>query len=157
MKTSHINGTPMRTRSTVHRTSFRASLALVLVLQLSGRALHAQTSKCLPADSLSAALIADLKRIVSATDAWTVQGRDNIFHIPVVPPSSITLVTDSKVCAKASAAYGTLPGTTVTPNVYVIALGNAGYAVQVPDQPGEHYGTQKIFDRKWVKIGGRSG
>ena len=123
MKRSIIILSPMQMRSIVHRTSFAASLALQFALLLIGTALHAQTSKCLPADSTSAGLIADLQRIVTATDAWTVQGRDNIFHIPVVTPGSITLVTDSKVCAKASAAYGYWPGSTVLPQVYVIALG----------------------------------
>jgi hypothetical protein len=137
----------------VYHTIFAASLAVLL----GTTALHGQASKCLPADSTSAGLIADLRRIVTATDAWTVEGRDNIFHIPVVPPASITLVTDSKVCAKASSAYGPPPGSTVTPQVYVIALGTAGYAVQRAIQPGDAHSTQKIFDRKWSKVGGRSG
>ena len=61
----------IQVRAIVHRNSYAASLALLFPLLLNGP-LHAQTSKCLPADSMSVALILDLQRIVTATDAWTV-------------------------------------------------------------------------------------
>jgi len=85
----------------------------------------AQTpSKCRAADERSTALIVELKQWVLYTDPRRIYERDNYYHIPVVPLTQITLVTDEQICAKIVAEYSKLPQNPYTPaSVYVIKNG----------------------------------
>jgi hypothetical protein len=57
-------------------------------------------TKCLPTSTASASLIGELQRWMTTTDSADKAHHDNIFHIPVVPTTSVTLVTDERSCAK---------------------------------------------------------
>ena len=116
----------------------------------------AQTlTKCRPADSYTEVLIGTLKADVSSTDPRVVFRRDSTYHIPVVSPSRITLVTDEKICAKIIQAYAALPNGAYTPaRVYVIKLGSKGYAALDPDRKAGEFSIFHIFNTKYVDVGG---
>ncbi|HEX5386160.1 MAG TPA: hypothetical protein VFW66_05635, partial [Gemmatimonadales bacterium] len=99
------------------RRLIQSVCGIILGITVAAQNLAAQqsASKCLPADAQSASFINELQRMMAATDSWTIQGRDNVFHVPVVSPSQVTLVTDAKTCDKASVAFGPPPGSTVLP------------------------------------------
>jgi hypothetical protein len=136
-----------------------AKLGFVLALLTGpvGCVAHAQTTKCRPADGVSQMLILHLQDMMTTTDPDVISARDNAFRVPVVSVSQITLVTDARTCDKAATAYGPPPGSTVTPAVYVVKLGSKGYAVLDPNQRAGQFQMVKIFDTKWVLLGGWTG
>jgi hypothetical protein len=115
------------------------------------------TTHCRPADGASQSLINHLKQMMTTTDSAEIFARDNYFHVPVVSARQVRLATDAPTCERASAAYGPPTESMTKPRVYVVKLGSKGFAVLDPEQLAGEYQTVKIFDRKWVSIGGWTG
>jgi hypothetical protein len=119
-------------------------------------------------------MVADLRRMMTATDARTDDARDSIYHVPVVTPSSIALVSDEHTCRKALRALerfetaspagpmiASAPITTASPKattrqVVVASLGR-GWAVEDPGPPPSRFLTVVIFDAQWKQVGGYTG
>jgi hypothetical protein len=122
----------------------------------------APASMCLPADEKSALLITVLRNWVTTTDPQKIADRDQIFHIPVVPPPTIALVTDKTICAKGSKAYATRVKSPVAGPVYVIQMGSGNsvwYLVHdpTPAPSGGEFNSFIVFDKRWNRYGGWSG
>lgn len=126
-------------------------LAMLLAVGYAS-ALPAQ-SNCRPADDRSASLIAELSKWMVESDPVAVAHRDTLFKIPVVAPSTITLVSNQNACAKAINAYAA-PG---AGRVYVISLNGQYFAVLDPTYLAGEYQTVKIFSKNWKLIGGWTG
>src|SRR5690349_6404410 len=62
------------------------------------------TTQCRGPDALSAQLISYLQVLVTATDTGTITRRQN-WGLPATSAANVTLVTDSRTCAKAADAY----------------------------------------------------
>jgi hypothetical protein len=93
-----------------NRVCVARMVVLILGLSVLPHCLRAQTNlKCRPADGTSNRVISALTAWVTTTDPQRISQRDNIFHIPVVPVSQITLVTDERICSKVVAAYASFP------------------------------------------------
>jgi hypothetical protein len=111
--------------------------------------------KCRSADATSDRLIQGLKSDVVSTDPDVIRARDSVYHIPVVPASQISLVTDERVCAKVVQAYATLRYGPYTPTrVYVIKMGSKYTVAHDPDVREGEFSLVHIFDSKYSKVGG---
>jgi hypothetical protein len=112
---------------------------------------------CRPEDALARSLVVDLKKMISTTDPRVVAARDSFYHIPIVPPSSIMLVTSDSVCAAAVQALNTMYGEAKTRSVYVAKLGSGWAVIDPDDNPTGRYITVVAFDSTWTRVGGYSG
>ena len=131
-------------------------LAGVLILVTPGMGARAQSTECGAENDTSAALITDLKGWIKTENPDRVALRDRVFHIPVVPESEISLVTDVRTCREIVKAYGRLPESAYTPSrVYVIRIGSE-YAGYDPDRKGGEFVAVHLFDSKYGHIGGWS-
>jgi hypothetical protein len=135
------------------------ALLLALAACASGSKLAGaqSTLRCRAADDASARLILELKNWMTTANPGRRADRDTLYRIPVVSTGQIALVTDERVCARAAAAYGPPAGSTVTPSVYTVKLGNKGFAVLDPTQLAGEYSVVLILDTKFVRIGGWTG
>jgi hypothetical protein len=103
-------------------------------------------SACYGADAYSARQIAELVSITGAMDPKGVAWRQRV-SLPSVPPSAITLVSDSTVCANALTAlnqvaqYDDGPAT----RLYLISVG-AMYVASNPNFPAGEWTQQFVFD-----------
>lgn len=134
----------------------RAILALTILstVPVSGQA----QLKCRPADSTTASLIAQVKQWGATRDPERISQRDNIFHVPVVDPKTVTVVIDEKICAKVITGYNTLPHHPYAPaRVYVLKLGSKGFLGYDPARKGGEFTAVHIFNTKFVRIGGWAG
>lgn len=117
----------------------------------------AEAQTCLPNDRYATAMILDLKAMMSATNTRQIADRDTLYHIPVVPVSSIGLVTADSICARAGDALNTLYAESKARRLYVARLGG-GWAVLDPGaDPTARFIPVVIFDSTWVARGGYSG
>ena len=113
------------------------------------------TPKCRQSDGYSAMLIATLKDYVTSQDPTVIYNRDSSYHVPVVPPNQIALVTDERVCSKVVLAYSTLPHGAYAPTrVYVIKMGSKFTVGLDPDIKAGEFNIVRIFDSKYSEIGG---
>lgn len=106
----------------------------------------ARAQACRGADSTSAYFVSDLRELTSSTkveDGW--QRRD--LKIPVVDSTTVTLVTDNKVCQKALATYNTTvaAGQPAATRVYVVKVGTVYVALDSdrPSPRAERYTVMK--------------
>lgn len=110
-------------------------------------------SACLAAAPRSNLLIGELKQWMETTDPERIAHRDTLFMIPQVNMADITLVSDATICAKVVAKY---PEPRPA-QVFVIRLGNKGYASLDPTGLTGEYENVHIFDRKFKRVGGWTG
>ena len=140
----------------------------------SGTPARAQTSSCRPADSYGPRLVADLQKLVTATGPGVIAARDSLYHIPVVSPASITLVTDAQTCSRAAQALTnfeasrqvvtdatvTSAATTAASNSRTVVVAKVGthWAVEDPNAaPHGRFLTVVLFDSRWRRVGGYTG
>jgi hypothetical protein len=138
----------------------------MVAMLLSVSSLHAQgtaaqgSATCRPAGSGTNALIQRLTYWMTTTDPQKIQLRNNAYHIPVVPTSTLVAITDQKTCRKAGGTYASQLGTTPAP-VDVVRGGSGNstfYAVHDPTvgtQPGG-FGAVLLLDKTFKRIGGWS-
>jgi len=138
------------------RKRLMAVLTVLVIVCIAGRA-NSQTLKCKAADQTSSDVIAELKYWMSATNAEFVYRRDSVFMIPVVSASQISVVTAETTCQKLVMAYALLPKSYTPPSLYVVKLGNKGYAVLDPTDLTGDQRTVMIFDTKFKRVGGYTG
>lgn len=118
---------------------------------------HAQGAQCGPANDTSTAVITDLKRWMTTENPDRVALRDRVFHIPVVSESQVSLVADERICRKVVEAYENLREFAYTPaRVYVIRIGDVGFAGYDPDRKGGEFVAVHLFDSEYSHIGGWS-
>src|SRR6266508_6031669 len=132
----------MRTRNLF--SLYAVGTALVM-LTTSPRASAQESLKCRAADQTSAGLITQLTNWVTTTDPERIADRDTLFHVPVVPVSQITLVTDEKICVKVIATYAALPGGYTPPTVYVVKMGSKNYVGYDPTYKAGEYSIVFVF------------
>ncbi len=108
--------------------------AVLVAVAIASRPLGGQ-SVCRPADSTSAILVAHLANYASATSGGEKPVRDSL-HLPYTQANQVKLVTQETVCKKARDTYAAdRAGKGVggsSGRVYVVAIGNNGYAVSTP-------------------------
>jgi hypothetical protein len=126
---------------------------LVVPAMVSTGAFAPAPLKCRAADARSLGLIRELREWVTTADPERIASRDTIFHIPVVPASQITLVTDERVCAKVVQAYARYPAHTPD-SLYVIKMRSRGYVGFDPDRKGGEFTAVYIFNSKYAHVGG---
>ena len=112
-----------------------ATLAIILAVQpASARpALASSNNPCAPSDSVGLRLRGELQTMIADTDSAAVVARDSIYHVPTVPASSITFVTDSLVCQQVATVFTSRRIDTTaaaTTRVYVLNLNGIAYAAQ---------------------------
>ena len=89
-----------------------------------------------------------------------MQRRDSVFRIPVVPPDQLVVVSDERICRRASRAYAKRLRVAPGP-VHVVQMGSGSstwYAVYDPvggTQPGQ-MSAVLILDRRYRYLGGGS-
>ena|SRR5689334_14088779 len=91
-------------------------------------------------------------RLVTATDSATVATR-NVYHLPAVTPSKVTVVSTTSVCTQAGAAYHAAAAPPGTPplsrTLLVIKVGNTRYVVVDPNEKTGEFDVNVIFDSQW--------
>jgi hypothetical protein len=129
----------------------------VLVLALSclrgaGTA-RAQQWPCQPADSNSANLVQFVTYLVASRDPGMDSMRVEL-GLTGVTPSSVSPVSDGRVCSAAAAALDVLAGTPRSGRkVFVVKAGSARYVVQAAE-PGSTTAREGafVFDERFVFI-----
>ena len=114
---------------------------------------EAQTT-CRAADSYSTSVINKIKNLVTSTHP-NVVATGIALQLPVVATSKITLVTDSKVCTKALAAYNAVLGSrgtgpTTSTQVAVVKVGTNRFVVADPSQTGGEWIYQMVMDNRYA-------
>jgi hypothetical protein len=94
---------------------------------------------------------------MTSSDPDDIYERQYYYKVPVVDTTQVVLVTDATTCERASAAYGPRAGETSNPRVYVVRLGDAGYAVLDPLQLAGDNWVVIVFDPNWIAVGGWTG
>jgi hypothetical protein len=108
------------------------------------------TTQCLGPDSNSAELIAYLQFLVTGSDTGTVAQR-GMWGLPATSSGSVTLVTDSRTCAKAADAYSadiTPASPMVGRNAYVIKVSTV-YVVWDPNVKVGEWSAYRTMDSKF--------
>ena len=157
-----LAGTNPRKRHTMENSMRMRFLALPafcsLAVLLTVVPVSAQpTLKCRPADDTSENIIGDLKTWITTTDPERIAARDNIFKIPVVNLSQISVVTDERICGKVIQGYTTMTGGYTPSSVYVIKMGTKYYATHDPARKAGQHSIVHIFDSRYQSIGGWTG
>ncbi len=135
-----------------------STYCIAIALALLAESVEAQAGpKCRGADVTSASLIQELKNKVSETDPALVYARDNIFRVPVVPVSQITLVTDERICGKLVEAYSRDAAGWSPVSLYVVRMGTKHFAVLDPNHKAGEFAIVKVFDSKYQPVGGWTG
>jgi hypothetical protein len=113
---------------------------------------------CLGPDDDSAYFSEVIAGVVSDTDSVAVRLRSGL-ELPQITPGQVTLITDSRTCAKAAAAMDANQGVTDSARqMYVFELGNTRFAVievTPPPPPGVISFEPTFvtyFDSKWKAL-----
>ena len=116
--------------------------------------IHA-ASTCLGPDEDSAYFSQVITGVVTDSDSVAVRLRAGL-DLPQLTPQQVTLITDSRTCAKAAAAIDAREGVRDTAGqMYVFKLGNTRFAVIQLRQPPPHgvFSSAptlvRYFDSKW--------
>lgn len=108
------------------------------------------TGQCRGPDAVSAQLISYLQDLVTATDTGTVARRQT-WGLPATSSSNVTLVIDSRTCAKAADAYSA-DEDTLNPMVgrqaYVVKVATL-YVVWDPTVRVGEWNAYRIMDNKF--------
>ena len=116
------------------------------------------TTQCRGPDALSAQLISYLQLLVAATDTGTIMRRQT-WGLPAASSSNVTLVTDSRTCAKAADAYSA-DEDTLKPmagrQAYVIKVATV-YVVWDPSVRVGEWSSYRTMDRKFKVIASIAG
>lgn len=116
------------------------------------------TTQCRGPDALSAQLIDYLQFLATATDTGIVGTRE-MWALPATSSSKVTLVTDSRTCAKAADAYSA-DEDTLNPMVgrqaYVIKVATV-YVVWDPNVRVGEWSSYRTMDSKFKVIASIAG
>lgn len=116
------------------------------------------TTQCRGPDALSAQLISYLQLLVTATDTGTITRRQT-WGLPATSSSNVTLVTDSRTCAKAADAYSA-DEDTLNPvagrQAYVIKVATV-YVVWDPTVRAGEWGAYRTLDSRFNVIASIAG
>lgn len=105
-------------------------------------------SVCRPADALSARTITRFQTLVTSTDSIEKASRDSL-KLAATTAGSVKLVTDSRTCQNALAAFNVSEQTPAASRlVYVIQIGKF-YGVEDPTLTGGEYRAIHIYNSKW--------
>lgn len=140
------------------RTAYRASLVVVALIAVSD--LRAQV--CRPNDDVASNLTYDVTRKVTAVDADEVARRAAL-GFPAAAATTVGLVLDERVCAKARDAYNaSRPSTStfVAGSVYVVKAGSGAslvYVVKALAGDTSEFDRVIVFNTKFQRLGGYGG
>ena len=134
------------------RALWLSSAALAFGVWLPG---SAQTYTCLP--DTTHVLYYYIRRLVTGTDSASVATR-NVYQLPAVSASKVTVVTTASACQQAGDAYHaavTPPGTpAVSRTLVVIKVGTTRYVVADPNEIRGEFEVNIVFDAKWKYVFG---
>lgn len=132
----------------------RSTLLVLAMLVSAGSPIYAAPT-CLGPDDDSAYFSQVITGVVSDTDSVAVRLRAGL-ELPQLTPGKVTLITDSRTCAKAAAAMDAREGVTdPARQMYVFKLGNRRFAViqRTPPPPPGVFSSAltfvRYFDSKW--------
>ncbi len=136
----------------------RLCLLLSVMFAITWQNGRAQTYTCLPDTAEQAQVLHDyIVSVVTGTDSETIALR-NLYHLPAVDASKVTVVTTASVCKQAGAAYHTAVTTAGTPAVsrtlVVVKVSTTRYIVLDPNQHAGEFAIHVVFDNKWKDLGG---
>jgi hypothetical protein len=129
----------------------------VACLLIAGRPAFAQS--CHAADSESASMLIDIRKIADTADASAVLMRSKL-HTPAVSAAQVILVTSDSVCVRARQALDSLIHAS-NPNaanplparaLYVIRVGSVTAVRDANARAGE-YSPIEFFDPQWSFLG----
>lgn len=108
--------------------------AAALAVALSSTAATAHAQSCTPVDSTLATALIDMKQLVASTEPRDATMRQQL-AIPSVDSSTVTVVTDTRICDKVLAAFrASLPVTTPVPSrLFVMKVGTVYVALYPED------------------------
>ena len=98
-------------------------------------------------------LRADVERWVASDDSLEVTHRRN-YQLPYLPPDSVIVVTDERICARAARAYNRhRVGPVPLDGVEVLRIGDI-YVVYAPARGGSHWTALAFYTRDFEFISG---
>ena len=119
---------------------------------------ESQVKKCHIADDVSAGLVFELKDWATTADTTRVRLRNTVYKLPTgIDSNAIALVTNERICGKAITGYAAASGGYAPTTLYVIKLGQKGYAVLDPTDNAGDFETVMFFDMKYQRVGGWTG
>lgn len=125
---------------------------LVVLGQLLGSPMAAQTSGCLAPDDTSARIVHFVSVLLTDTSQAGVAERDTV-GLTGVTPSQVSAVTDSRTCAKFVSTLNHFEGVN-NPNrkVYAYSVGSSNYVVQDPNLHSGEWTPVFLLDRTFKII-----
>jgi hypothetical protein len=124
----------------------------VLAISVVGASRGASGTACRGPDSFSAAQVNHLKSLMRSADNLYVSFRQRV-HLPAASGSSVQLVTDSTLCARALGAWNT-PDSTNAPHLdslYVIRVGMTYDAIS-PAGGGSEWNQHMVMDSSFSRV-----
>lgn len=101
--------------------------------------------------------LSEIVRLLAETDPELVDARTRFYNVPSIPPSAVTAVRDAATLARARAGLARHIERAPSRCIYVLKLGESGFAVFDPEYRVGHYNAVFIFDRLWRNVGGWTG
>lgn len=134
-------------------------MRFVLVLLFSGLACAAaaQPPSCSPDDDTGVNFLGDVVGLVTSTDPEIVASRERSYNVPALPASAVEPVRDARTLGRARGALARHIKGAPSRCIYVLKLGDAGFAVFDPEYRVGHYNAVFVFDGAWRNVGGWTG
>ena len=107
---------------------------------------------CLPADTLGAVLLENVRSILTATDPDIAAMRDSL-RISAMPSVDVSLVAVDSLCTRAIQAYEEWLGRSKPARrTYVIELAELYYVVADPHEKASGLIIMPFFTREWLYL-----
>jgi len=132
-------------------------VVLMLLLSTLACTAAAQSPSCSPDDDTGVNFLGDVVGLLASTDPEIVESRERFYNVPAVPVSSVEPVRDTPTLGRARGALAKHLKQAPSRCIYVLKLGEAGFAVFDPEYRVGHYDAVFIFDRAWRNVGGWTG
>ena len=114
----------------------------------------AQSFSCVPTSALQSVHLRN--DVVRLTGDPTLSQKRQLYHLPQVPSSSVSVVTQWKTCAQAAKAYHSAVRPAGEPQVsrkvIVVKVGDANFVVLDPEESEGEYQVTVIFDRNFQAL-----
>jgi hypothetical protein len=126
-----------------------AAISMIACQSLGAHATARSGSQCLPADARSASLMQYVAGLINDRDRDSRILRDSV-GLRDVPASSLVLVTDPAICARAAGVFDSLASVKKSGRLlWVVRAGKARYAVQDPKATAGEWATVMILDSEF--------
>lgn len=115
----------------------------------------AQSFSCVPASASQSIRLRDYVVSLTGGDPSLAEKRQ-LYHLPQISSSSISVVTQTKTCSDAAKAYHAAVRGAGVPQisrkVVVIKIANSNYIVLDPEEKEGEYQVTVIFDRSFQPL-----